>query len=305
LAEGYRIGIVAGSDGHKGRPGASYPGASKFGSYGGLTCHLMPELSRDALFSAFRKRRHYATTGCRAFIDLRLNDFGGGQRILPDGVEDVTEGLIGDILAARGPGMTLSLHLAGHAGIERIEIRDGLQVLEIIKPQGPDPRQGNRLRIQCEGAEYKGRGRLVTWNVTANVHGAEIRDLHPINFWNPDRLPEWNGSRAQWSNVTTGGLHAVDLWFDDISQAQVVVESEAGSLCVNAADMLDDELALDCGGLGKRISVLRLPDAQLPAQIELSRTIDLPLETERRLYVKVMFEDGHMAWTSPIYIRRH
>jgi hypothetical protein len=38
LRRGYRIGICANSDGHKCRPGASYPGASKFGSLGGLTC---------------------------------------------------------------------------------------------------------------------------------------------------------------------------------------------------------------------------------------------------------------------------
>ena len=33
---GRRIGIVANSDGHKGRPGASYPGISEFGAYGCL-----------------------------------------------------------------------------------------------------------------------------------------------------------------------------------------------------------------------------------------------------------------------------
>ncbi|GAB5435270.1 DUF3604 domain-containing protein [Falsiruegeria mediterranea] len=32
---GYRVGIVAASDGHKGRIGASYPGSGKFGSLGG------------------------------------------------------------------------------------------------------------------------------------------------------------------------------------------------------------------------------------------------------------------------------
>ena len=37
---GYRMAIIANSDGHKGRPGASHPGASTFGSYGGLTCIL-------------------------------------------------------------------------------------------------------------------------------------------------------------------------------------------------------------------------------------------------------------------------
>ena len=66
----YRVGIVANSDGHKGRPGACYPGASFFGSYGGLTCFLAERLDRDAIFEAMRRRRHYATTGNRAFLSV-------------------------------------------------------------------------------------------------------------------------------------------------------------------------------------------------------------------------------------------
>ena len=65
----YRVGIVANSDGHKGRPGACYPGASFFGSYGGLTCFLAERLDRDAIFECMRRRRHYATTGNRALLE--------------------------------------------------------------------------------------------------------------------------------------------------------------------------------------------------------------------------------------------
>ena len=66
----YRVGIVANSDGHKGRPGACYPGASFFGSYGGLTCFLAERLDRDAIFECMRRRRHYATTGNRALLEV-------------------------------------------------------------------------------------------------------------------------------------------------------------------------------------------------------------------------------------------
>ena len=31
----------------------------------------MPELTRDALFEALHRRRHYGTTGTRMFLDLR------------------------------------------------------------------------------------------------------------------------------------------------------------------------------------------------------------------------------------------
>ena len=68
--QGYRVGVVCHSDDHKGRPGATRPGASTFGAIGGLTCYLMPELTRDALFAALRARRHYGTTGTRLWLDL-------------------------------------------------------------------------------------------------------------------------------------------------------------------------------------------------------------------------------------------
>src|SRR5437588_10398998 len=58
-------------DDHKGRPGATRPGASTFGAIGGLTCYFMAELTRDALFEALRRRHHYGTTGTRLFLDLR------------------------------------------------------------------------------------------------------------------------------------------------------------------------------------------------------------------------------------------
>ena len=69
--KGFRVGVVCHSDDHKGRPGATRPGASTFGAIGGLSCYFMPELTRDALFEALRKRWHYGTTGSRIFLDLR------------------------------------------------------------------------------------------------------------------------------------------------------------------------------------------------------------------------------------------
>ena len=38
--KGFRVGVVCHSDDHKGRPGATRPGASTFGAIGGLTCYL-------------------------------------------------------------------------------------------------------------------------------------------------------------------------------------------------------------------------------------------------------------------------
>src|SRR3954452_13100348 len=83
LDQGYRVGILASSDGHKGRHGASHPGASLFGAYGGLSCPLAEGLARADLFDALRRRHHYATTGCRAVLDVRAT-FEGDARLFAD-----------------------------------------------------------------------------------------------------------------------------------------------------------------------------------------------------------------------------
>jgi hypothetical protein len=304
LARGYRIGIVGGSDGHKGRPGASYPGASKFGSYGGLTCHLLPELNRDALFASFRARHHYATTGCRPVIELELCDFGVARRQLPGGaIDKVDRATMGDILELSGGSAVLRIRVVGHAGVERIELWDGSALLRTALPDPGGRRHGHRLRIQCEGAEYKGRGRLVTWEVAAGVTGTAIQRIAAVNFWNPDRQPQVGKQRITWTNVTTGGHHAVDVWLKDLDAGRLEFASNQTTFDLDLARLPAEDCVVDCGGLGKRVRVQRLPDAGLPAQLEVVETLTVPLGVERRVFAKVVFEDGHMAWTSPVYLR--
>ena len=65
----YRVGIVANSDGHKGRPGVMLSRCLVLRGYGGLTCFLAERLDRDTIFESMRRRHHYATTGNRALFE--------------------------------------------------------------------------------------------------------------------------------------------------------------------------------------------------------------------------------------------
>jgi hypothetical protein len=302
LQAGYRVGIVAGSDDHKGRPGSSYPGASKFGSYGGLTCHLLPELNRDSLFKAFRQRRHYATTGCRAYIDLRLKSLGNAIREEGNDLIEVTEALIGDIIKSDSESVTFDLKVAGHCGIERIEIRDGLNVLEIIKPLNNHRKSGKRFRIQCEGAEYKGRGRMVNWDVQVSFKGPKIKSVKPINFWNPDRKVYNDESNISWSGVTTGGTHAVDVWTENSDSGTIKFSSNIANFELDLSSLLEDDYSFHCGGLKKLVRIFRLTEQSLPSNIEIVKNLEINDKSEKIFYAKIVFEDGHIAWTSPIYI---
>ena len=87
LQRGYRIGICANSDGHKGRPGAAYPGASTFGSLGGLTCVLARELDRESIYDALERRHFYATTGNRSLVAVDLLTADGRSAMMGDVIE--------------------------------------------------------------------------------------------------------------------------------------------------------------------------------------------------------------------------
>ena len=303
---GYRVGIVAASDGHKGRVGASYPGAGKFGSLGGLTCHLMSSLDRDSLFSAFRRRRHYATTGCRPFIDVRVPYLKDAMcRVSDTESESVSTALIGDILTCKNDEAIFTFDIAAQSGIERIDIKDGLTHLKRIQPESEARKIGSRVRIQCEGAEYRGRGRLVNWDVEVKSDGPAIRKAAPINFWNSDNTVFQDSHSVRWKNVTTGGFHAVDIWLEDATTGVLTVLVNGTEIAVDLRTLGTDDLIHDFGGLQKAIRLFRLPDTPLANTYNDSLSVPLTHGEERCLFLRVTFEDGHVAWTSPIYLLRN
>jgi hypothetical protein len=130
--KGFHVGIVANSDGHKGRPGACYPGASFFGSQGGLTCFLAERLDRDAIFESMRRRRHYATTGNRAFVDVSVNLGANGEVFDrdpawgPSRPERTRRLLMGDIARVSDEEVEFAAEVLGSASIERLDLYDGL-----------------------------------------------------------------------------------------------------------------------------------------------------------------------------------
>ena len=309
FAKGYRVGVVCHSDDHKGRPGATRPGASTFGAIGGLSCYLMPELTRDALFEALRSRRHYGTTGTRLFLDVMgtfpepVTRFRDDPQLGRTEEQPVPSAMMGDIIRPGPVPMRLVVEAVGTAPIERIDVLYGAQVVETFRPFAPAD-LGNRVRVLWQGAEYRGRGRETHWQGRLTLTGARIRTFAPVNFLNPERqVRETTAGKAlAWTSVTTGNLAGIDLWLDDASRGVLEVETNIVSGRVDLAALAEGVAAFDGGGLDRKLTVYRLPEAAwshrlaCELMVERSGTKDLPV------YVRVTQADGHQAWSSPIYL---
>ena len=233
--KGYRVGVVCHSDDHKGRQGATRPGASTFGAIGGLTCYLMPELTRDAVFDALRARRHYGTTGTRLYLDVRgtFEDVTGFSEdpLLGPAKEHITrEAMMGDIVRPGQTPMHLTAEAIGTAPIERIDVLHGTQVMKTVRPYVPAD-LGRRVRVLWEGAEYRGRGRETRWQGKLTVAGNRIARQAAVNFLNPElgvrELAA--GTSLGWNSVTTGNRAGVDLWLDDAGRGTLTIETNVVS----------------------------------------------------------------------------
>jgi Protein of unknown function (DUF3604) len=307
--KGYRVGIVCHSDDHKGRPGATRPGASSFGAIGGLTCYFMPQLSRDAVFDALHCRRHYGTTGTRIFMDLNgsfeaeVTGFSEDPQLGP--VREIKTRLasMGDIIRPGSVAMHLAAEVIGTAPVERLDIMHGVEVAETIRPF-TEADLGKRIRVMWQGAEYRGRGRETLWQGNVTITGNRIARFAPVNFLNPERTVQQTapGTALAFNSVTTGNLAGIDLWLDEPRTGTLNVETNIVSGNVDLAALAANVMAFDGGGLGRQLRIYRLPESEWSRRVSIRHTVTFAGGRDLPVYLRVTQADGHQAWSSPIYL---
>jgi len=306
---GYRVGVVCHSDDHKGCPGATKPGASTFGAIGGLTCYFMPELTRDALFEALRRRRHYGTTGTRLFLDLRatfeqpVTAFSEDPQLARAKEFAVREASMGDIIRPRSVPMRLAVEAIGTAPIERLDVLHGAKVVQAARPFTAAD-LGRRVRVTWQGAEYRGRGRETMWQGKLRLSGNRFARFAPVNFLNPERKVEETsaGTALTWTSVTTGNLAGMDLWLETSRRGTLALDTNVVSGEVDLTTLADGTATFDGGGLDRRISVYRLPEQDWSRHLAVDHVATFPGGADVPVYVRVTQSDGHQAWSSPIYL---
>jgi len=287
---GMRVGIVANSDDHKGRPGASYPGASNFGSYGGLTSFLCKGLSREAIFESLQSRHHYATTGTRILLNVKAYTKRGEEAIM------------GDIVFTKEREALLHIEALCPAPIERVDIFNGREKLETVKPF-KQCHGSRRIRVIWEGAECRGRGRETVWDGSAEVEGNRFEEVSPINFWNPIKpLIKENSHRVTWKSITTGSFSGFDALLKDSHEGILRIKTPLLKQQIKISEITYDDMVFEVGGLSRRMRVFRLPNKNTIYHVKLERNMPLKSGKDNPIYVRLTQEDGHRAWSSPIYL---
>ena len=311
---GYRIGIVSNSDGHKGRPGASYPGASLFGAVGGLTCFITEDLSRESIMDCLRKRHHYGTTGghgARMFMHVQATFtepavlYHDDPRLIPTEGIASSKAIMGDIVHLPSGEVDLSVDIEASEHIERVDIFNGLDHVETLRPFDA-AELGNRIRVVWEGAEYRGRFRQVIWDGEAHLSDNQIVDCKPINFFNKDKtLDQTSDTSLAWRALTTGNIGGFDMWVKDPYAGTLKIETPLVKCGVPLEDIdINDQIFDKSDVLPRFLKIFRMPEDNQHLNFSFQRRIVLKEKGDNPIFIRLTQEDGTIAWSSPMYIYR-
>ncbi len=289
LEKGWRVGITAGSDGHKGRPGASYPGAAIFGVYGGYLCIYAEELSRESLWEAIRARRVYATTGKKMHLA-----FSAGEHFM------------GEEFASPTPPV-FEVRTTGECGIESIELRRASRTIASFRPKDAGARDSEWFRVSWSGARIRQRNRQTHWHGGLRVDAGTIEE--PRN-WQVDNIEEGiqsaDARSIRWHSRTTGDADGVEFRLAEGAGATLAFETEVVSFEVNLDEVGPVPHVVEAGGVRQMVEVQRIDPAPGSPEARVAFTVGEEdfHDGWNPYFVRIMQEDGALAWSSPIFVEK-
>ena len=283
LERGRKVGFIAGSDDHKGRPGAADPGRSTFGVYGGLTCVYAKELTREALWEAFFNRRCYATTGQRIHLRFFIDGHWMGEEFKADDAPEI------------------KVDVLGTSPIESVDVIRGTGT--IFQFPTEIRRLDDVVRVVWGGARVKGRDRIATWDGWLRLDKGRILEAKGYALDSQAEYVRQDGeNRVSWVSSTAGEEDGVILRLDASKDATLAFNSPLISFSAPLSEVFRAPLVKDVGGLDLRVRVERFPLGAGTKDVHFT-FVDEGIPTGlSAYYVRVVQEDGGKAWSSPVYV---
>lgn len=320
VRRGWKMGVCANSDEHRGRCGGGVPGTAVFGTKGGLTGALADGLDPATVAKALRARHTFATSGER-LVGLAYTEDGALQ---------------GDEVEMK-PGRSLNIKYVfyGSSGFSSIEAWDATgcfmhgNLRTGSAPSHPD--SISQLMIKWGGARLYDRYREAVWDGTVSLDGgstiASIRPFGGVLDVSEEVMEQTSTTEIRFQTRTSGDFDGVVISFDDPGNLPSKI-SISGTLdgYVKVGDVLKgnphkaqptfqlsasaEEAALDGGkileikgGVDLFVSAEIVSDAPLPRDVRGEITVEGKSQGERQAVYFVGREwDGGKVITSPLFV---
>ncbi len=325
LRRGYKVGVVAGSDGYTGRPGGEFPGyiARRF-SRSGATAIRAGAHTLEGILDAARARRTYATSGPRIYLDVRAAGSGAGDEMRVAGIG-------ADLHTVIPPQLSVVVH--GTAPIDRIDVFRRDRLVHTHVPAGGDFDGGWRLLMTGAAAWrcYSG----VQWLGSMSVPGGLFTHIVPLRLDSPrSRVSGAGSSTLSWDTTNCGYAHGFEFRLGGAAGA-AVRSAPAFSLAVEcylyngmysgaetpgtmrisrapaekmhlvgtfpAGPRIPDSRTVDLGPAGRALCLEPVIEER-PEEVEMTYTDAAITPGVHPYWVRVTQRDMHSAWSSPVFV---
>jgi hypothetical protein len=290
LERDYIVGVMCNSDGHHGRPGAEGAGMADFGIKNGLTCVLANVLTRDGVFDALKQRHCYGTTGTRLLLDFRANN-----------------ALMGDVVLGITDEIQLDANVIGTSDIDSIQLYHGTELIHEERPKSiKSPTESNHIRISWQGSRERGRQRRVIWDGVIRFTDTEVERVELFSFDSiQDGIIDQTSDEITFKSRTTGDRDGLDIWLKDAKKIGTMeFQSEAGVTKIDLSALTENnpQQSFDYDGVDMQLIVERYGYFESTRELSLEHIVTPSDDKLNAYFVKVTQVDGHMAWSSPIYV---
>ncbi len=299
LNQGQRFGFIACTDDHYGYPG---------GSGHGITAVLADNLDRKSIFNAIKQRNTYAATGDRIKLDFKLN-----------------EGIMGDIVTA-SESAAMSFAVEAKDRIKTVEIHKNGKLfklyssLDFVKQRSANTRHLVKLEWGWDMIASKG---ITQWQIELKSPNAVLTEVTPAFCGGSGSVTELNLMHELADNVylfdtftsrkNAKPVNAVTFTFDGgaNSEIELVINGiYAGAeftkqLKVTKADLDGNDAYIAA------VDKFSSPKLKVHALIDEheycfnASLVDKNAQAGDFYFLKVIQQNGQMAWSSPIWLGEH
>jgi hypothetical protein len=313
VKRGWKLGVSANSDEHRGRCGGGVPGTAVFGTRGGLTGILAPSLDRKAVATALRARHTFATTGPRLVGLVTTKD----GHVQGDEIESSSE-----------EPLALGYHFLGNSGFSSIEAFDATGCIWRRDLWQETTTPARIVRVSWGGARLYDRYREAVWDGKIEVsQDVSIKNMETFGgfAYNPeDQISKIDGHSLNFSSRTSGDTDGVHLSFDNDMPRSISISGKLGGY-VKVGDPLaghphkpqptfDLEASWDeiCSPGGKRIEIMggaelfvsiqAIADESLPTELSGSMHVSGARGEEKAIYFVGREWSGDKVVSSPLFV---
>ena len=308
IRRGYKMGVAASGDEHRGRPGGGPPGTQMFGVHGGLTGVIAERLDRQTIGRALRARRTWATTGEHTALLVRC-----GRH------------LQGDAFTLHGKA-TVDYDFFGNAGWEEIAAYDHTGQIwrrNLHEELGYSERL---IRLRWGGARVPDRYRWASWKGRITILNGTINRFQSHGFEHGEEVCWREGpTDIAFRSDTYGDADSVEIDVSNLRHCTIRVEGTIDSYVkvgdplkrnpfvhapqfsweISGVELLDaGGLKLDLGGTELFLAMERLTEKPLP--INLTGSIEINPENadfgHRPVYFFGRQRDDSKVWSSALFM---